>query len=278
MNNNNYIKLFAGNVMPYKELRARFSNSVQDCILPKVMFDYWDDVVLAALDEYLDKNDYYLPGMTCDYDAWYNNGQSVANSSVDHDVDANILLPTRVTEDMMKAQRITPDEYITFGHEVNITAWVVCYLKVFYTFVGLFNKWLLVNKNRITSKYDINAFITSVSTDEECTTVNINVKNAGGLKEDLIRIEFILDSYYRPDAIREFDEDNKAPYSGLVKGSEWADNGISGISRSFNSLGIRCIVHLKDTDDTLDWSNYNNRINSIKDLIGLFNGFIHFYE
>ena len=278
MNNNNYIKLFAGNVMPYKELRARFSNSVQDCILPKVMFDYWDDVVLAALDEYLDKNDYYLPGMTCDYDAWYNNGQSVANSSVDHDVDANILLPTRVTEDMMKAQRITPDEYITFGHEVNITAWVVCYLKVFYTFVGLFNKWLLVNKNRITSKYDINAFVTSVSTDEECTTVNINVKNAGGLKEDLIRVEFILDSYFRPDTKwTKFDDEHLDPYSGLAMGSDWADNSPKDPG-GYNSLGIKCLVHLKVANDQLDWSNYNNRINSIKDLIGLFNGFIHYYE
>lgn len=250
MNNNNYIKLFAGNVMKYKDLRARFSNSVQDCILPKVLFDYWDDVILAALEEYLDENDYYLPGMTCSYDTWYNNGQSVANSSIDHEVDANMLLPTRVTKDMMKAQRITPDEYVTFGHEVNVTAWVVCYLKVFYTFVGLFNKWLLVNKNRITSKYDINAFVTSVSTDNECTEVSINVKNAGGLKEDLIRVEFVLDKYFYPIQ-KNFDDEHLDPYSGLVTGSEWADIGPQNLG-ALSHLGINCYVHLKVANDKLD--------------------------
>lgn len=276
MNNNNYIKLFAGNVMKYKDLRARFSNSIADCILPKVLFDYWDDVVLAALEEYLDKNDYYLPGMTCDYDTWYNNGQSVSNSSIDHEVDANMLLPTRVTEDMMKAQRITPDEYVTFGHEVNVTAWIVCYLKVFYTFAGLLNKWLLVNKNRITSKYDINAFVTSVSTDNECTEVNINIKNAGGLKEDLIRVEFLLDSYFNP-VQKNFDDEHLDPYSGLATGSEWADKGPSNLG-AFASLGIKCYIHLKVANDQLDWKNYDRRIFSITDLINLFKDISNYYK
>ena len=174
----------------------------------------------------------------------------------------------------MKAQRINSDEYITFGHEVNITAWIVCYLKVFYTFVGLFNKWLLVNKNRITSKYDINAFVTSVSTDNECTEILINVKNAGGLKEDLIRVEFLLDSYFRPDQKHEFDEDHLAPYSGLVIGSDWADHGPD----DFCNLGIKCYVHLKVANDQLDWTNYNNRIYSIKDLISLFKDISNYYK
>lgn len=117
-----------------------------------------------------------------------------------------------------------------------------------------------------------------MSTDEECTEVLINVKNAGGLKEDLIRVEFILDSYFRPDTKwTKFDDEHLDPYSGLAMGSTWADNSPKDPG-GYNSLGIKCIVHLKDADDTLDWDNYDKRIYSIKDLISLFKDIVHYYE
>ena len=115
MNNTNYVKMLGGRVTTYKELVKRFRNGIDKNTLNASVYNMIDDIVLAAVDEYLSgDDDRYLPGMTCSYDDYINANRSVANATIDQEVDENMLLPLQVDKSAMERGRITEDEWITF--------------------------------------------------------------------------------------------------------------------------------------------------------------------